>query len=215
MWAQRTAGWVCGLVVSWVGLTGCGGAEPAAAPPAEPPVTTMTTPPVTTPPVNTTTVAMPPDTELEGVCDGESFPNGAAYTGPPPHPTQAHGFGTMYGEYDQWPAPWPDWAPGTADAADIQLVLCEELLDEEPTDLVCRYKPEFAESGGPRSLTVTLQVARLRLYEVRTGKLVTESVLTGPRECPEVAVTGADEDTVTSFLDVPAYAEAMRAFVME
>jgi hypothetical protein len=175
----------------------------------------MATSKVTTPTTTTTrtTARLKPDTDLEAVCKGKPFPAGAAFTGPPPHPTQAHGFGTMYGEYDEWPDPWPSWAPGKIDAGSVQLVLCEETLEPEKTDLVCRYKPAFG-SGKSRSLKVELEVVSLKLYEVRTAKLVTEVKVTGPRECSETASAREGEDFVTSFTEVAAYAEAMRKHVL-
>ena len=197
-----------GLVIISVALLACGSTEPVAVP--RPKSTLVTTKPPTT---TTTPRRLAPTTDLEAVCKGESFPSGAAYGGPPPHPTQAHGFGTLYGEYDEWPDPWPSWAPDKADAGDIQLVLCEDKVDEEPTDLVCVYGPAFGTTGGNRSLTVELDVAELKLFEVRTGKLVAETRITGARECPETAAVGEGENTVTSFVEVAAYAEAMRSHV--
>lgn len=198
-----------GLVIVCATLLACGSAEPRADRRTSSAAVTTSAPTTTTTPRR-----LDPRTDLEAVCEGDVFPSGAAYRGPSPHPTQAHGFGTLYGEYDEWPDPWPSWAPDKADASDIQLVLCEDRGDAEPTDLVCDYGPVFGTSGETRSLAVELDVADLKLYEVKTGDLVAEARITGPRECPETASVWEGKNTVTSFAEVAAYAEAVRTHVI-
>jgi len=195
------------VVVLVLLVAACGTAE-------KPKAVTTQAKPTTTMPTTATVKKRAPTTDLEPVCKGEKFPSGAAYGGPPPHPTQAHGFGTLYGEYDAWPDPWPTWKPEVVDSGLVQLVLCEERLDPEVTDLVCHYEPQYDDSGPARTLTVELDVKALRLLEVRTGKLVTEARVTGVRECPDTAVVNEGEETVTSFTEVAQYAEAMRSFVL-
>jgi hypothetical protein len=207
---RRTAA-ICGLVVVGAVLVACNSADVPSPPVAQATQTSEVITPTTT--TTTTTVRLKPDTDLEAVCKGKPFPAGAAFTGAPPHPMQAHGFGTLYGEYDEWPEPWGSWAPGKVDAGLVQLVMCEEALEAEKTDLVCRYKPAFG-SGRTKSYKVELEVVSLKLYEVRTAKLLTEVKVTGPRECSETASTREGESFVTSFTEVGAYAEAVRKYVL-
>ncbi len=209
--AARCALGIFGTLVVCAAVVACDGeSEPLAAttPQAAPATTTTTT--VTT----TTTPRLPPDTDLSVVCDGETFLDGALYDGPPPHPTQAFGFGTLYGEYDVWPAPWRNWKPDTFDAGRVQLVLCEEDGKPRRTGKVCHYQPQYSDSGSPRSLTLELAVAELTLTEVVTGNVVAHVRVTAKSRCPEFTTTRPDENTVTSFTEVADYARALRTYVL-
>jgi hypothetical protein len=161
-----------------------------------------------------TTPRLDPSTDLSGVCDGETFLEASLYEGPPPHPTQAFGFGTLYGEYDEWPAPWRNWKPGTFDAGEVQLALCEEDGKPQRTGIVCPYQPQYSDSGSARSLTLELAVVNVRLVEVATGEVVAQVRVAGPRKCPEFATAAENETTVTSFTDVRQYAKALRKYVL-
>ncbi|HEY8545115.1 MAG TPA: hypothetical protein VIL36_08710 [Acidimicrobiales bacterium] len=150
--------------------------------------------------------AMTADSDLSEVCRGGSFPDGASYEGPAPHPTQvlrsaslrvaAENLYTGPGTADAWPDTWPpEWAPGTADAREIQLVACVEDEDRRPVDTgaTCHY--DLPLSVDHRVVAYADPVV---VREVRTGRVVAEGTATAtPGPCPERVEIEIGQDELT------------------
>lgn len=155
--------------------------------------------------------AMTADSDLHEVCEGRSFPDGAAYDGPAPHPTQVlNRFGraddelSYYSEAyaEWWPGTWPaEWAPGTADAREIQLVACVEPTDGVRTDATCPY------TLG--DLHAVLRADLVIVREVRTGRIVAESTATADFRCPATVEIELGEDAFTLYPTLGQYLAAV------
>jgi hypothetical protein len=167
--------------------------------------------------------ALTVDTDLVEVCDGRSFPDGAAYEGPAPHPTQvllsSGGYPPSDDLYtspvweDQWPGAWPAaWAPGAADPGDIQLVACVLRSERqmEVTDVDCLY-----EGGGQGySLQLAVMIDPVVVYEVRTGAVVGETTVQGQGVvCPPETVVELGEQYVNSVPTLADYLAAVEPYV--
>jgi hypothetical protein len=186
-----------------------------AAPAASTDASTAPSPIATGPRASTAAVSSSAD--LAKVCKGWYFPQSPPHAGPAPHPISIMVPGSSSGGYITSAFDGPDDASEALrsvwtgkDAPAVQLVACVDLLDTGGQVRTCQF-------DEPKPTTVPLHLAtyRLTLYEVATGRKLTETQLPGEDDdCPFVALIGRDNLIRTEIAD-RQYLSILRPYVQK
>jgi hypothetical protein len=152
-------------------------------------------------------------------CDGTVFPDARAYKGDGPHPTvvfstdynlQLSGkWSTVQAIYDAknpFSAAWRSNDPGQ-----IQAVACIA-LDGDPQDKVNECPYNMPSSSGPARIPMYRGEFTITLYEVRTGKRLHQTHISGEvMKCPKMVPVGVSH--VFSTPSPRQYIDAIGRFV--
>lgn len=152
-------------------------------------------------------------------CDGMVFPDAPAYKGAAPHPTVV--FSTDYnlqlsGKWSTVQAIYDEKNPFTAawrsnDPGKIQAVACIA-LDGEPPGMVSECPYDSPSRPGPTSIPMYRGEFTITLYEVRSGRQLHQTHITGEvSKCPKMVPVGATKVFTTP--SPQQYIDAIGSFV--
>lgn len=139
--------------------------------------------------------------QLGEICDGrrQAFTGAAPYSGAGPHPVELSFPSGSWAYSGEMPSGWM-----SDDVRTVQLVACGATTPG-PYVRTCQYS-----TNGSRTVSVKLyrQDFTFRLFEVRTGNLVTTAEIRGSTQCPG-AISYTGQETIYSELTAEQFRKAL------